>query len=84
MKSWATSKFWDAFAELPSDVQGRARRNFQLWLLDQRHPSLHFNRVVKFWSVRIDRNFRALAIGKDGDFFWIWIGDHKEYDRLIK
>lgn len=49
-----------------------------------RHPSLHFKKVGELWSARIDDNYRALALeGADG-FHWIWIGNHAEYDRLIK
>lgn len=27
---------------------------------------------------------RALAVQADNDLVWFWIGDHGEYERLIK
>ena len=35
------------------------------------------------WSVRVGAGYRALAI-LDGDtFFWYWIGDHDQYEKLL-
>jgi len=48
------------------------------------HPSLHFKKVGKFWSVRVGINHRALAIDDGEDFIWVWIGTHDEYERMIK
>jgi len=48
------------------------------------HPSLHFKKVGGLWSARVNREIRALAVPDGGDFIWFWIGDHREYDRLIK
>ena len=49
----------------------------------QRHPSLHFKRIGRFWSVRIGLHYRALAVQDGEDIVWFWIGHHAEYDRLI-
>ncbi len=47
------------------------------------HPSLHFKKVGKLYSARVDLSYRALA-HKDGDeFVWVWIGNHDEYEKLI-
>ena len=48
------------------------------------HPSLHFKKVGRFWSVRVGINYRALAIDDGEDFIWVWIGTHDEYERMIK
>ncbi len=62
-----------------------ADRNFQLLKSDPKHPSLHFKTIGRNrWSVRIGRNFRALAQERDMVFTWVWIGSHEEYDRLIR
>ena len=50
---------------------------------DPRHPSLHFGRVGNYWSVRVGRGYRALAIQDGDDFIWFWVGDHDEYMRII-
>ncbi|HEY4671105.1 MAG TPA: hypothetical protein VIG78_03475 [Gemmatimonadaceae bacterium] len=47
------------------------------------HPSLHFKRVGKYWSVRIGSDFRALGIDSRNGILWFWIGTHEEYERLI-
>jgi hypothetical protein len=47
------------------------------------HPSLHFKKVNKYWSVRIGKAYRALGIEVKNGILWFWIGTHYEYDRLI-
>ena len=60
-----------------------ARRNFQLLQDDPRHPSLHFKKVNDYWVVRTGRSYRAIAIEEGPDLFWVWIGGHDEYMRII-
>jgi len=79
-----SGRFWNLFANLPESVQTVARKNFQLLKDDPSHPSLHFKKVGKLWSVRAGINHRALAVQEGGDFIWVWIGPHDEYRRLIK
>ena len=83
----ATAGFWERFEELPESVQRLARRNHRLLEADPRHPSLHFKKLsgtsLPLWSVRVGRDFRALALEREGTVFWFWIGPHDEYDRII-
>jgi hypothetical protein len=79
----ATPQFWDRFDELPDQIQRLARKNFELLKQNPRHPSLHFKRIGRFWSVRVGLSYRALAIEDDADFIWVWIGDHDSYNRII-
>ncbi|GAB6888733.1 hypothetical protein JCM13304A_22320 [Desulfothermus okinawensis JCM 13304] len=79
-----TTRFWKLFEDLPQKVQQTARRNFELLKVDPLHRSLHFKKVGKFWSIRVDLNYRALAIKEGQDFIWVWIGDHSDYERMIK
>ena len=51
---------------------------------DPRHPSLRLKRVGPYWSARIGLRHRALAVDVEGGLLWFWIGNHAEYDRLIK
>jgi hypothetical protein len=37
----------------------------------------------QFWFARVNDGIRALAVPDGDDFVWFWIGDHREYDRLI-
>jgi hypothetical protein len=79
-----TARFWTSFARLPEAVQRVARQNFELLKESAAHPSLHFKKVGKLWSVRVGINHRALAAEDGADFIWVWIGPHDEYKRLIK
>ena len=79
-----TVRFWRCFNRLDDSVQKVARRNFQLLRTHPKHPSLHFKKVGKFWSVRAGIAHRALAVEDGEDFIWVWIGSHDEYDRMIR
>jgi hypothetical protein len=60
------------------------RRKHRLWLENPFHPSLSFKELAPdLWSVRINRQYRALARRKSDLVVWFWIGTHAEYDRLL-
>jgi hypothetical protein len=77
-------RFWRCFGQLPEPVQGISRRKFELLKANPSHPSLHFKKVGKLWSVRASVHHRALAVQDGEDFIWVWIGTHDEYERIIK
>jgi mRNA-degrading endonuclease RelE of RelBE toxin-antitoxin system len=83
MKSATTAKFRQSFASLPAEVQRRARKAYQHWRENPRHPSLHFKKVGKVWSARVDDNYRVLAHVIGDTVYWFWIGSHAEYERLL-
>lgn len=83
MRHRASSKFWNFFNKLPRNVQELADKSFELLKADPHHPSLHFKKVGRFWSARVGRQYRALAVEESGDLVWFWIGHHSEYDDLI-
>jgi len=69
---------------LPDRIQDTARKNFELLKRDPKHPSLHFKRLMgDYWSVRIGKNYRALALEGNDCFYWYWIGPHEDYKRQI-
>ena len=83
MKHSASPRFWALYAALPRDVRDLADKCFALLKSDSRHPSLHFKRIDRFWSVRIGAHYRALGLDVEGGVYWIWIGTHADYDKLI-
>ena len=83
MESHASEDFWVLYRKLPPSIQQAADKQFALFLRDPGHPSLHLKRVGEFWSVRITGSYRALALREKGVFYWFWVGDHREYERLI-
>jgi hypothetical protein len=44
---------------------------------------LHFKKVGKLWSVRVGAHYRALATEVEGGMYWVWIGTHADYGKLI-
>ena len=76
-------KFWRHYNDLPESVQKSADRCYDLLRENPNHPSLHFKKVGKYWSVRAGLDHRALGIEFGGGIIWFWIGTHGEYERII-
>ena len=83
MKHRTNPKFWQFYAQLPAEIQRLADENYELLKVDSRHPSLHFKKVGRMWSVRVGIHDRATAVEEGSDIVWFWIGHHSEYDRII-
>jgi hypothetical protein len=85
VKSLGTANFWKAYRLLSSDLRDATRAAHQKFLQNPGHPSLQLERLrsdPRFWSVRVTRDYRAVAQRFEGDVWvWIWIGSHKEFDR---
>ncbi len=87
MTSQATSKFWKFYNHLPHHVQRQARKAYQLWVENPRHPSLHFKRIDDqdpIYSARVSDYYRVLGFVEGNTIIWYWIGTHDEYERLLK
>lgn len=82
MRHRASPRFWGCYHALPAEVRRLADRCYELLRQDPHHPSLHFKKVGRFWSVRLGLHYRALAVEDGQDVVWFWIGSHAEYDRL--
>jgi hypothetical protein len=84
MRSRAVRSFWERYNALPMDVQRLAVKQYRLWLRDPRHSSIRFKKVGRYWSARVNEDYRAVGI-LDGDtVVWFFIGTHSEYGRLLK
>ena len=87
MISKTTARFWQSYAALPVEVRRLADKTYAVWRADPGHGSLHFKKVgghEVLWSVRVGRQYRALA-KRDGNLVvWVWVGHHSEYDRLLR
>jgi hypothetical protein len=84
MRHFANPSFWDCYRELPASIQELADRNFELLKSNPRHPSLYLKKVGRYWSVRVGRKYRALAVKAEEGLIWFWIGTHAEYNRLVR
>ena len=83
MRHCANHRFWDCYRQLPEDARRLADESYQLLRRDPKHPSLHFKRIGRFWSVRVGLHYRALAVEHDGTVVWFWVGHHSLYTRLV-
>lgn len=83
MTHHAGPAFWKAYEALPAGVREVADRSFALLESNPQHPSLRFKKVGNYWSARVGKGHRALAVEVPDGLLWFWIGTHDEYDRLI-
>jgi hypothetical protein len=84
VKHFASPVYWRCFNALPENIQNLARTSFKTLKSDLRHPSLHLKKVGRYWSARVGLHYRAIGISVDQGLLWIWIGNHSEYDSLIR
>ena len=82
MKHFTSPSFWTCYGQLPQNIQKLADKNFELLKENTYHPSLHTKKVGKYWSARIGKKFRTIAVEVERGLFWI--GTHAEYDSLLK
>jgi hypothetical protein len=83
LKHRASPDFWACYRSLPEEVQRVADQAYEHLKRDARHPSLHFKRVGRLWSVRVGSGYRALGIEAADGIVWFWVGTHADYDKLI-
>lgn len=86
MKSRTTAAFRRAFAALPEDVRGQARRAYAQFRFNPGHPGLRFRQVHAtraIYSARVGLHYRAVGVVANDEIVWFWIGSHDDYERLI-
>jgi hypothetical protein len=83
VKHFASPQFWQLYRQLSPEVRDLADKNFQLLKADPKHPSLHFKKIGRLWSVRIGAHYRALGLNKPEGVVWFWIGSHADYDKML-
>jgi hypothetical protein len=83
VKHFASPQFWRSYRRLSPEVRDLADKNFQLLKADPKHPSLHFKKIGRLWSVRVGAHYRALGLDRPAGVVWFWIGSHADYDKLL-
>ena len=83
MRHFASRTFWQRYHRLPRNVQLLADKRYALLKENPWHPSLHFKKIGRLWSVRVGMGFRALAVEVDEGMLCFWIGSHADYDAVI-
>jgi len=87
VNSHLTDGFVNCFNRLPDRIKKLARKNYRIWKIDPKHPSISFKPVnmnLHVFSVRIGIGWRALGLKKDDTLIWFWIGSHSEYEKQLK
>jgi len=84
MNHFTSPSFWNEYKKLPKRVKELANKNFKILKENSRHPSLHLKKVRNYWSVRVGKKHRAIAIEMEEGLLWFWIGTHTGYDTLLK
>jgi hypothetical protein len=83
VKHFASPSFWRLYRQLKPEVRALADKNFQLLKAEPKHPSLHFKKIGRLWSVRVGAHYRALGLDRPEGVVWFWIGSHADYDKLL-
>ena len=83
MRHYASPAFWEAFGSLDPAAREAARNAFALMKSDPRHPSVRLKKVGRYWSARIGRGHRAVAVEVEDGLLWIWIGRHDPHERKL-
>jgi mRNA-degrading endonuclease RelE of RelBE toxin-antitoxin system len=81
---FTSPSFWKEYEKLPKHIQELADKNFEILKENPMHPSLHLKKVGNYWSVRVGKKHRAVAIEMEEGLLWFWIGTHAGYDKLLK
>lgn len=84
MNSSVTNRFWREYFALPAEIRRKAQKAFRLWQRDPWHPSLHFEPKGEYWSVRIDRGWRALGRKQNDTVVWLTIRSHDSYEQFLR
>ncbi|MXY68560.1 MAG: hypothetical protein F4Y47_08360 [Acidobacteriia bacterium] len=86
MKSRATPRSWAAYREVPTDIQGLARKAYRLFASNPQHQGLRVEKVhghEPIYSARVALGQRALGLLEGDDITRYWIGAHADYERLL-
>jgi hypothetical protein len=78
------AEFWELYRALPPEIRIATRNAYEKFLQNPAHPGLQLERLrsdPRAWSVRITRDFRAVALRAGDVWVLIWIGSHREFDR---
>jgi hypothetical protein len=85
VKSYLAEPFFRHWRLVPGEVKQLARKNYRLWKNNPRHRSLRFKPVrPNVWAARIGLDYRVLGRVRGDAIYWFWVGDHREYEKLLK
>ena len=75
------------FAHVPKQIQTQTRNAYRKFKQNPNYPSLRFKKVhpkLPIYSVRINKDYRAVGQLYKDTVIWFWIGSHSEYETLLE
>ena len=87
MISHTHKNFWKLYEKLPKNIKELSKKQYLLFTNDPYHASLHFKCVHSnkpIYSARINKDYRAVGVLSNSVIIWFWIGNHKDYEKLLK
>ncbi|MEA1866537.1 MAG: hypothetical protein U9N19_00310 [Thermodesulfobacteriota bacterium] len=84
MNHFTSPSFWKEYKKLPKHIKELADKNFEILKKNSIHPSLYLKKVGNYWSVRVGKKYRAVAIEMEKGLLWFWIETHATYDKLLE
>jgi len=86
MKIKETNSFRKSYKALPAVTQKKAKKQFELLLVNLFHPSLHTEKLEpkhnNIWSFRIDKSYRVIFTFQGNEIILlINIGPHDIYKK---
>jgi len=87
MKSVTTEKFRQLYLQAPPVRKEKIKRAYELWRKNPGHPSLRFKKIhstLPIYSARVDLDWRAVGVLKNGTLVWFWVGSHQAYEALLR
>jgi ABC-type phosphonate transport system ATPase subunit len=82
-----TDQFRQLYSQAHLERRRKIRRAYQLRQQNPAHPSLRFKKVhatLPIDSARVDLDWRAAGVLKDGTLNWFWVGSHQTYEALLR
>ena len=88
MDSKRTKTFKKLFDSLPDHIKENARKQYNLFLENQSHPSLRTkligstrNKKLKVYEVTVGMGYRAAYFRDEEVYVWFWVGTHNSFDK---
>jgi len=85
MRYIQSAKFKKAYGTLPDDIKEKARKAFQLFKENPRHPSLHTKKMEggsEYFEGRIDIKYRFVFRYEEDAVVFLHIGTHDILDEF--
>lgn len=80
-----SESFFESFAALPKQIQGKVRDFFYKFRANPNSPGINYEKLnvgqdKKIWSVRIDQTYRGIVVRQPetGVYLLLWVDHHDE------